>query len=170
MSKRKVTDSIIPLSLRLNPAEHFQLKELARYHRRSMNEEAVYLIEEAAKDMRLKLDIDDDEFKAWIAKAAKAVGVAEDVYLEKLKRDYEKRHENVAYFGSPDITLEEIIRQKETYAIIGSDMEIQDGILALAEDIKRHRRSIGKSAAGRNPKWSDNIDGGEGNRQRQAGG
>jgi hypothetical protein len=142
MEKKRPKDSIVPLSIRLNPAEHFQLRELARYHRRSMNEEAIYLIEEAAKAMRLGLDVNDEEFSSWAAKAAAKVGKSKQDYIEGLETDYEKRHEAVIYYDGPSISWEEVIRNKITYVVIGSDLEIQEGFVALGEDVKNHRRSL----------------------------
>jgi hypothetical protein len=146
MDKKRPKDSIIPLSLRLNPAEHFQLRELARYNRRSMNEEALYLVEEAAKAMRLKLDTSDAEFSSWASKAAEKLGKSKKEYTERLKADYEKRHEIVVYYDGPDITWEEVIRERISDVVLNSDLEIQDGFVALADDVKKHRRYLAEQA------------------------
>jgi len=62
----KTDDGSVPMTLVFPGDIYYYLKRIAELDRRSMNQEVFFLIEQAAKRMKVKLDMDNDNVKKHI--------------------------------------------------------------------------------------------------------
>jgi hypothetical protein len=89
----KKDDRTIPVSMRFSPIQHFQLRRIAEFDHRGLNDEIIHLVEAAARGLVLGIDWEEGELREHLKKATAASGMAEDEYIAQEKRDYAKRRE-----------------------------------------------------------------------------